>query len=77
MTDAREELEEAIDAVINAAVAVETASMRRELDALNSWMRAEVQKLQAREAYMLERLHAMMEVAQAEVDDAAAPRTLN
>ena len=72
--DVREELESAIEACIDATVAAETFAMRRELDALNSWMRAEVEKLKAREAYMLERLHAMM---QAEVDDVAEARTLN
>jgi hypothetical protein len=79
MNDARDELEEAIDAVIVATVAAETASMRRELDALYVWMKVEVQKLQAREAFMLERLRLLqaMEVAQAGVDNIAETRTLN
>jgi len=71
--DVREDLEAAIDDLITAAVAAETFAMRRELDALNSWMKSQMEQMRAREALMFERLHAMM---QADVDD-FAERTLN
>ena len=79
VTDVRAELEEAIDELITAAVAAETASMRRELDALERWMKSQMLQMRAREALMCERLRWLqaMEVAQAEADDVAATRTLN